>query len=452
MNFYLKAIIITIITISMIHYYNMYAISKPIDAKQGNVKFYSNAENHTNIDSNYKICSNIHELTPEGGPTDSASIREERIAHYTTGKAGFVVPHRLITNIISGSLESYEWNDVCRLDSTATGLGQHVCGYVQTRRNGGTASLWAGVHELIDTTVLPSSVTGSNVTEEINSRADNADTTNRRIGLDIVMTPQINLSGVGSDSAEFGTGMRIQGGATNAHSVVKRAYATDMLQADTVLDATGAYARTSPGLNPVIGATTTLTTVTVMTGSKSIALSPALAVSVGQWIWIPGAGPSGGNLATSVVSVSAATIIIEDAASTTLSGVTETVSWATKPPLTAIRIPAGSNIDLSGNGSSILTYDTINGLRYGIASSGTISTTLLEVSADNTTNISGNLNVFSSEKVSGTITTESRYNSPLHTPVSSSEKCSMGDSFDDKRYHYVCVAPNRLRRAILQDF
>lgn len=52
----------------------------------------------------------------------------------------------------------------------------------------------------------------------------------------------------------------------------------------------------------------------------------------------------------------------------------------------------------------------------------------------------------------GRLSLRGRLNAALHTPSSSHESCRPGDSFDDATYHYVCIAPDRLRRVALQDF
>lgn len=52
----------------------------------------------------------------------------------------------------------------------------------------------------------------------------------------------------------------------------------------------------------------------------------------------------------------------------------------------------------------------------------------------------------------GAVRSFSRWNAPLHTPSSSSETCTTGDSFDDANYHYVCVATDTLKRVALSGF
>ncbi len=59
-----------------------------------------------------------------------------------------------------------------------------------------------------------------------------------------------------------------------------------------------------------------------------------------------------------------------------------------------------------------------------------------------------NLNLY----VDGVVGTLNRFNAPLHTPTSSSETCVQGDVFDDANYHYVCTAPNTLKRVALSTF
>lgn len=50
------------------------------------------------------------------------------------------------------------------------------------------------------------------------------------------------------------------------------------------------------------------------------------------------------------------------------------------------------------------------------------------------------------------VKTVNRFNSPLYTPPSSSAACQAGDFANDANYHYVCVATNTWKRAVLSAF
>ena len=312
-------------------------------------------------------------------PDAEAMIRYQRTLSVPSGgTTGWVVPNLWVVGDVEGRTNNYFWPLLSELKSRASGPGQHVAGYFQTTRQSGNSSLWAATVELKDRSNLPSSQTGGDVGLEVDNRADGFDDARRRVVIDGVITPSLNKD----RTSEFTWGFRLQPGSETLkpYSVVRSAFSA-ATQVDTAFDSTQSISRLSVSSQPILGYHAALNTITILSGSNEIKFKDPISAADGSWIWIPDVGPNGGYLAPTIIRGGNTTdITLADHASRGFVLKTGVISWATaSPPVVSLRMSSNQQIDLTGNGSRLIFYDSKGGLRYSRGEAGTPVKTFVEI-------------------------------------------------------------------------
>lgn len=111
--------------------------------------------------------------------TDVADVYFDRTAGFAGGTHGFVNGNVRVHDTVSAGVTSYEWPITCVLDnsSAAADASENVCGYFQAKKHG-TGSTWAIVGELQDDLANP---TAPSVTLEFDLGATGGDSNGMRV-------------------------------------------------------------------------------------------------------------------------------------------------------------------------------------------------------------------------------------------------------------------------------
>jgi len=145
--------------------------------------------------------------------SDFAVQYTRRNADHTGGTAGFVSSGIRADIFVGSGVANYEWAVVGVMDNSAT-AGQNVGGYLKGIRRS-TGPTWGGVSEVVDKSG-GNPGTGA-VGLEVDVTANGTDTSNNRIGIDIVVRKD-NAGGAGC-AAGFGVRLQNAGDTSSSFSV-----------------------------------------------------------------------------------------------------------------------------------------------------------------------------------------------------------------------------------------
>lgn len=150
---------------------------------------------------------------------DARTMRIDRVVNQPGGTAGFVnAGIDAHIQILNSTYASYEWSLLGRVDNSSDN-GEPVGVYGQGNRRGGNGAVWGGVMEARDHTGLANPPKGL-VGLEVDVRAEGADNSNNRLGIDVVCT---HMDDAVATPVQIGYGVRVSAGFS-PNVIVKRAF------------------------------------------------------------------------------------------------------------------------------------------------------------------------------------------------------------------------------------
>lgn len=152
--------------------------------------------------------------------TDWTSLYVRRQANHATGAAGTTAHAlRADTYVTNAAIGNYEYAFVGMMNSVANGSGHFVGIYGQGIK-GGTAPVWAGTFEALESADVADPATGT-VGIEVDVRSGGTDTLGQRVGIDVVGSRRVPGSGT---ATQTGWGVRLQDAGEGASHLFVRGF------------------------------------------------------------------------------------------------------------------------------------------------------------------------------------------------------------------------------------